>query len=270
MNNGQGGVEPIIDPIYGSVLAQWISIDPGRTADYSKDKYHIGVTKMQLNDKRYMFISGCATLKIFEISQNGITEIHQGAFPLWGNQMLRSELEIHEDGDYIIVAIPQMSEVQNGTAIDYYGGVDIISFLAPQPNWGLAWEDYEQKLLSSPNDDVAAIKGVEFSPNGEFLYVTRVLKRDGSDQFVHPSSVVPTTELIYFERNVAGLPKYDKIPFPYGSVQLNEEDFSFGMLEVDNSGSLILAGENRLGKLLDANNPNSNFHTPIILACKIR
>ena len=272
-NNGKPSVVPIVNPDGDQTFSSWVMLEPNRSSENPDfDNYHMGVTQLQSNGLRYLFISGCASLRIFEISSTGIDEMTNlpsgGIYNLTGNSAFRSELEIHENANQISLAFGYFGKTVNMSSgvIATRTGIDCFVFNKPSASnnslgyYSRGYIDLNQSDLTGKD---SFIKGIEFSPNGKHLYVAQAIITNG-DSWQDINSIDPgnvsNQEIISFNRiiNPGGYWNF------YGSNTIvslgyGNHDFVLGQLEVTENGGLLLAGNNRIGRLIDANDPNSVF-----------
>lgn len=256
-NGGLGDFVPIGNWNEPSV---YIPFEHDRTQDGLADNWHVGVTKVQPNGNRYIFISGLNRLVMYEISGQGISEVFlDQEVPLWNNVSFRSELEIWQDDNELFIAFPQIHSYGNGpNGPEYYSALTIICLYVPQPgSTQLLYKWIHQPTLSYRNQDLVMVKGVEFSPDGNTIYLSRVIFPLVSNDFNILTNYVLPTDILYLKK---GAVAYEGLAYPYATLNTNNSDFSFGMIESDQYGRLAIAGSKRIGRLQNANDPNSVFN----------
>lgn len=196
------------------------------------------VTPLRSDNTRLLYIEGCRGFKKYIITNNGIN-IDQYYF-LDGNGFAhqRSEMEI--------IRLPNG---QYKLAMPYIKGA-----VSSPPSIYLATLDQNGNLLngnlfySTPSISVR-LKGMEFSPNGQYLYCTM-------------SST--TTPIIYF--NLAS----SSPSTPITLSVTNATHFKESQIEIAYDGNLYFAGNNttntypRMARLKQPNNPTTgNWQDPV-------
>jgi hypothetical protein len=221
----------------GNVVATQISpINTGQFANisYHTSDIHIGVTKLTAENDRTLFIARGGILFRSRISNAGIG--FPEAFPLYptglgsGSNSVKSELEIYESFDPKTtgyrLAIPNGSSSTDVTVLTVsYSGLNHSNAIILGP---------------FPSSNGTSLKGIEFSPNGSYLYATFL-----------------NTPYLRCFNTTTGAP----VTLPQ-IVQSDLEPFAYSMIEKNNAGNLILVdmfgiSNNTNGNLGILNNPNN-------------
>jgi len=205
----------------------------------------IAMTKLNTNNERFLFVAaGQGILYRYKVTNTGITYDSQldlnaitnatnGGSIFNGSSIIRSEMEIseHLDGSYSI-AIPgdNSSWTYSGT---YFGSVGVFNFnnLNTFVNW------VEVPILNLNTVNIAyrqKIRGIEFSSNGDYLYVT------------HNTAPYLT---------VYDCVNQTKIPLPINTPNLAA--FKFSQIECGVDKNLYFTSSTNLAKISNTNNPTS-------------
>ncbi|MGB1004770.1 MAG: hypothetical protein ACPGVC_11090 [Salibacteraceae bacterium] len=258
-NEGQGGVKILPETTFETI--DWISIDETRGVSQCVDKFHLGVTQLQEEGlKRYLFATACNNLMIFEITNSGIQEIFKNQFTYKGEIVLRSELEIYEKDDHISVAFPTVVRINSTDGPKEIGGIDVFNFNTIA---GPLYLDFYQEIaLDDPSQshDVTIVKGLEFSGDGSLLYASFV-NYNRNIIYSDPACMTLVSEVLNFSRPALSS-QFTQIT----SLNLGggNEDFSLGMIERDRENRLWFIGDERMGFLMDSDNPSSTFYPNVI------
>ncbi len=255
LNQGDGDV--IQQPNGNNV--DWIDIGLRRNVEQCIDKFHIGVTKLQAKGmKRFLFATACNYLLVFEITQNGIEEVHRDEFEYQGSIPLRSELEIDETDQKISVAFPTVTMVSSQYGLREVGGLDIFDFTR-QTTGDILLNYHQEEALNLPNELVILVKGLEYSSDGKHLYATFVYW-DRNIIYSNSSGVSFDSEIIHLKRSNVIFTLESNIDLGVGN-----SDFSIGMIEKGPDDRLWFIGQERMGYLADCNDPSSLFTPGAIL-----
>lgn len=221
------------------------SITPNFTgwnqSDAKQGGCFVAASKVRSDNSRLVFISNGNGIFRYKIDNNGFN--YDNYFLPWGpsqfNQIqMRGEMELVElsNGNYRIAA-PFVYE--------YFLDSKIAVFTAELNSSGNLIAGTNNLLFFTyTNNDVFRpfIHGLEFSPNGNILYITH----DNSS--LHPN----TFEYYDFNNSGAGVQPLN-VP--------NALDFKSSQVELGKDGKLYLATNNRLATLSNPNNPNvSNWN----------
>ncbi len=262
LNQGNGGVVQTLNQNsgYGYLMnANWIVINEKRDVLGCNDKYHIGVSQLQNNgNKRYLFATACADLIVFEITQNGIQEVHTGEFSYQGATPFRSELEISEDDSKIRVSFGTITKVtrNDGTLVDV-GGIDIFTF-SRHYSGDLQFLQHQEVELGDRYGDIYVVKGLEFSSNGKELYATYV-KYNRNGVYYNPNDMTMGSKIIHLSRTFLPFGLFPEIDLGVGN-----EGFSLGMIEKGIGDEMLFIRDSSIGRFANGNDPNSSFNNNYI------
>jgi hypothetical protein len=204
----------------------------------------LGATKKNANNEYFVFISNPYHIFRFKISLAGFSYDNY-AIPFLGNILpdfnaasVRSELEVIElsNGNYRI-ACPYFRSQNIGvhTAWEWL-------FTAELDSQGNMISEYHFPFFKTPGSNTgytdAALKGLEFSGDGNILYVT------------HSVNVVQPHQLEYFDFNN---PTPSLVPLAISS----SIDAKFSLLERDQNNAIYFTGSTGLYKLPNSNTPST-------------
>jgi hypothetical protein len=204
------------------------------------DMYYAAPKQQKCADNQLVFLSHLNGILIYEISPSGITFTNQLSYQFnnitgsLGTSAQRGEMEVVEiEGGNLRVAAPfQYNDQLNnsvGTAI-YYAD------LTPEGQLIAGTEGH--LLFPSPDATIRPyINGLEFSPNGNILYINHNI----------------TNEYNW------GNKYYDFVNATNGPLNLMiglGESFVKSQIETDLAGRLVMVKENGIAVLSDPDNPN--------------
>lgn len=207
-------------------------------SDPYRGNYAMAASRLRTVDNdRLFFISDGVYIFKYKIDINGFTydNVHDGfgddyiTLSAYSLRHLRSEMELYEmsNGNYKI-AYPVIG---NGLQI-YTAEFDSNGVLI------LGTEHYILLPSSASGSNLPYIHGIEFSPNGEYLYFTH--KTD---------TQYPVGLKVY---NITGQ-YYESIPSPLVGVNNFENSF----IELASDGKMYLASHDYLATIDDSDNPGS-------------
>jgi hypothetical protein len=189
------------------------------------------VTKERSDGSRLLFQSTGDYLLRYKIT--GTTIAYDNAWWLLpnsvGDEEVRSEMELIElsNGNYRI-AVPYYSNSPSAVSL----------FVAELDTDGDTLSSNKLSLQKSTTD--AHIKGVEFSPNGRYLY------------FTHLTNSLNTTPVKVYDFNTSNYVTITDATF------LSEiDDFKYSFIELSGDGKLYLANDTYLATIDDADTPTS-------------
>ncbi|CAG5086568.1 T9SS type A sorting domain-containing protein [Parvicella tangerina] len=263
----------IFDLFPRRISPQWpdypVAIDnvSGRAGAFS-----FAVTPINDNNERFLFVSRSGQLHRFLIDANGITwdnnqpdyyvsspNTGTGAglslldfrdvLPQTGtigvenvDRLHRQELEVIQlvNGNYRVGRNLTVS-VNNSLKLTYTVTVDFDNngILIPGSENYYEIRNSNAPTTYDPNDDLY-LTGLEFSEDGNYIYVTTTINSD------YPNE--PAIRYI----DVANV-TVNHLTVP------NEQDFRSGFIELAANGKLYFAADGKLGSLDDPNNPSSPF-----------
>lgn len=180
----------------------------------------LAVSKLKSNQTRYLFVSDNSSLFRFTIDANGIgsglqiPSTHPCAF---NSTTQQGEMELYEksDGTYMVAII----------------GYDCVS---------VCYFDAQDNLTSSIGIDYNSLQthedahGLEFSPNGQYLYLAK-----------------PQSPYIAYADVTVSTPSWTSLGVS------NASDFAISLIELGNDGKLYLAASDRLATIGSPNTPTT-------------
>jgi hypothetical protein len=208
----------------------------------------LGATPKNAQNTHYVFISNNSYIYRFKITNNGF-EFDNDVIPflLNGNTdynpyNVRSELEVvNLSNGNMRIACPYYKTISQGVnqVWEWLFIAELNSLGNLIPN-----TSYHIPFYKNPNpqsiEDVA-LKGIEFSGNGDYLYIS------------HSTNVLQPNQLEFFDFNS---PNVNLSPINIGNL-----DCKFSVLEKGIDNSIYFSGLNGLHKLTNSNNPNSSILT---------
>ncbi|MFN3916930.1 MAG: T9SS type A sorting domain-containing protein [Flavobacteriales bacterium] len=200
------------------------------------------ITPLNANKEHFIFVStAIGNIRKYVLSPSGLTHSGQGFYSLdgttlvpntstWDHWTERGELEvIPYNGGYRIA----------GTIKSDHNGVFVADLNA---SGNLIAGTHQPFFYFEPTQQRLEIRGVEFSPSGEYLYLTHNVAANAVN-FPFP------VEYINISTGTSS---------PLLSIPLSEAmDFRFSQLEVAVDGKLYMATADRLATLTNPNNPAS-------------
>jgi hypothetical protein len=212
---------------------------------------HIAFTKIQTNGNRYLFVNDCERLLIYEVSNSGIDYFDE--HDALNSNLTRTEMEIFENEDEIRLAVGIL--YSNYTS-NLHSAIELFYFDKVSGEPVLNKQDVVD-LYAKASSPYCTPRGIEYSPDGEFLYFTLACATLEGEEWYISDTHEP---LRYFEYN-SGSTEYDHTVNSCSilSASGSNHGYNMGMIEVGVDGGLWIAGNNRLGVLADANDPNSAF-----------
>lgn len=219
-------------------------IVPPTSGDMNSALFFAG-TKERSDGSRLVFMSNNDGIYTFKVDLNGFNVINYISFGNsdFNSEHVRSEMEIAElsNGNYRI-AVPYMpdSPLIGGNVVDsYLYTADISPTGNVIVNTEIRFPFFE--VISTNGDDFTARpRGIEFSEDGRFLYIT------------HTTNSLNPNQFEYFDFNNLG----NTLSAVTGTSGF---DLRYSGIERGFNNSLYLANQNGLYQLIDANNPSSNF-----------
>jgi len=265
----------VFNPIFnGNILNQYGAPYTGAAATYTAHDLRQGLTpswenapkyqnvfmatsKLRENNTRFLFVSNGETVWRYEVSSNGI-RFDNHSFILDGGEgfglNFRSEMELHQlsNGNYRI-AVPYTAPFVSNTAQTRILITDL-------DNNGNIIQTSKQLLdfyKSNSPDIPVNIKGLEFSPNGNYLYITHNTNPLHTEPFqvynILTQSFVPqTTFSTQFINEVAD--------YKLSQIELSNDNVSGGRLYLVNSTGMATIDNADDPYNLNWNNSAQNFN----------
>src|SRR5690554_255664 len=242
--------------IYGSTIedilpssAPDIEIESG----YGKQGSSYFAVSSEQNGKRFVFISNPNGIYRFSLNSNGFQYDAFIPFNISGGNndiLFRGEMELVElnNGGNVKyrLAVPIYVESVNYNAHSVFiANLDVNGDLLNDSN---GYDTYELPFVFGSQyglDDLPRIHGLEFSPNGEKLYITHQTNADYPNAF----------EYYDFNNTTAGV---QSVP---GITVQQAMNFEHSQIEIGKSGDLYLAHANGLARFTNPNNPSSGLLT---------
>jgi len=209
----------------------------------------IAATDKNANNEHFIFISNGNGIFKYKIDPNGFS--FTGNFISFGPIAYdpaeltdtRSEMEIVElsNGNFRIACpYKKTQQIGSNTAWEFLFIAELDMFGNFIPTTDLHFPFYKNNLI--PNQYIA-LKGLEFSKNGNILYLTHS---------TYSNNPLQTNQIEYFDFNN---PTTTLTPL---LIPTNVEA-KFSMLEIDQNGSIYFNGINGMFKIPNANTPNTNI-----------
>lgn len=227
----------------GSTIKSLSSITPDYfTGDIYVDQkmggISIAASKLKSDNSRLLFLTNGKKIYRYKIDNSGLNYL--GSFLMsstniaFNNLNVRSEMELIDlpGGNYRI-AVPFLYEsATNDKGIrvftaDLDGSGNLISGSANQLHFAFSASDVYHPF----------VHGLEFSPNGNILYITH------DNSYLHPNPI----EYFDFSNPALGVQPLSVV---------NAIDFKSSQIEIGLNGKLYLATSNRLATLINPNAPN--------------
>lgn len=223
-----------IDEITGGLYDYW-DPSPGK-----KSNVFFAATKERADGSRLAFVTNGIGVYVFNVTTAGFTYSH---YMLFSNSNfnpfnVRSELEVAElsSGNYRIAA-PFYSSLPGKYQGLYTAELTPSGALVP----GSVKEFYTDYYNPIGINESARFRGIEFSEDGNMLYVTRTTNIISINSLFYYDFLNPTTDLNSIT-----------LPFP-----LTQYAFQYSFIERGESNKLYLANGNGLYTLANMNNPLS-------------
>ena len=197
---------------------------------------------------RYLYISGCQEVNKYIVSSSGISHDK-----FWNNPfssdvyVARSEMELVKIADGTTDQFYKLALTANGKLppFGFPGNVHItVHTLNESGDQSTVLPNAVNILDLGPSPD-QRVKGLEFSPNGRYLYFTT------SEPIFDPSND-PHYIHVYDLELSGGIPLF----------LTNEIDFKDSHIELAYDGKLYFAASDRLASLADPNNPTTVIWDP--------
>ncbi|HRO76157.1 MAG TPA: T9SS type A sorting domain-containing protein [Crocinitomicaceae bacterium] len=244
----KGKLIPLVDDYYTAFNIKDISPGYVKLSD-KMGGISTATTKLRNNNSRLVFINNGFSLFRYRIDASGFHYENSYAFPyssgnaIGNNQDVRAEMELIElsNGNYRIATVFR-HENSSGTVnqtILYCADLDLNGNVIPSTELTFA-----SNTSSLDQYKVPYVHGLEFSPNGNILYVTH------ETTALYPNSL----EYYDFSNSSAGF-----------QAMFTNSDFKNSQIELGTDGKLYYITHNRMATLSNPNNPNmSNWNNNAI------
>jgi len=263
VSNLSGNGEATLVGLYDSNITP-SDLDPSSNvvAPYHGDiRYSATQPLSSLNGDRLVFMNNSAEIIIYRLSSSGgisfykyydLNTITMNNCDVWSSRNAEKhggEMELYIDYANSKIKIGFVSIHAHTSGGANYTSIDdaivLLDFdlLGNYINGSYKFIDFRNCNNSSNNPTIEKIIGLEFSPNGSWIYYTK-----------KSTPLFPATFGAVNTINVS-------TRININPVGVNMNDFSKSQIELGKDGSLYMATNNRLVKLSNPNNPNaSNFN----------
>ncbi len=225
----------------------WSDPSPGK-----KSNVFIAASDLTTNNERLVFVSNGIGIYRFKIGASGFTyenTVIPFPSPVFNPERSRSEMELVklQSGNYRIAVPYVTSGILTGSGINGYSVWQQLYTAELNPYGNLIAGSIKQFPLNRENVSsiayFAAFKGIEFSDDGQILYVT------------HSTNNIDTNPFEYYDFNN---PTPDLLPITVaGGVNLR-----YSTLELGANNELYMANENGLYKMsTNASIPSGNLQS---------
>ncbi len=229
----------LLDVNTGAIMGTWggttFSLNVS-VATWHQGKISLATTKLRHDNTRFLFCENGKNISRFIVNSNGI--FYDGySFDIpnvTGNYQLRSEMEVVETSAGYRLALGQES---SGFGIP----ASIALFVAELNVSGTVLSTDVEELFSS-SGSVANIKGLEFSPNGNYVYITH----DPSINYPIPFKIYDVTAQNFLNSSTINTLLLSDIP-----------NYNNSQIELGNDGKLYLANATNLATIDNSDNPNA-------------
>ncbi len=229
-----------------SITSDYFTGDP--YTDQKMGGITIAASKLRSDNSRLVFLTNGRKIYRYKIDGNGFQYMGSFSFysgsTVFNNLNIRSEMELVElSGGNYRIAVPFLYEPQSGNksvsifTADLDGNGNLISSSGNQLDFTFSASDTYNPY----------VHGLEFSPNGDILYITH------DNSYLHPNPI----EYFDFSNPTLGVQPL--------SVT-NAIDFKSSQIEIGVDGKLYFATSNRLATLSNPNSPLSSNWTNNALA----
>ncbi|MFN3341371.1 MAG: T9SS type A sorting domain-containing protein [Flavobacteriales bacterium] len=215
--------------IIGSLWGSWTTKNGFTT---------VGVTDLRSDGSRYVFFNISYAVVVMKLDASGFQYSHWFGTPvgyIGGSANQRGELEIIESNPGINYKLAVNTvygyAFQQGSHAACVSDIDY-NTLQPINNWEVINYPFN---ISTPSEE-AHIHGLEFSPDGNFLYISHTA-----------STTFPSSIDVYTVGSNAQ---------PDALNVTNSSDFQFSQIELGQDLNLYFATSNRLAKFSNPNTPN--------------
>lgn len=223
-------------------------INPSDPSPGKESNIFLGATPKDAQNNYFVFISNSNFIYRFKVSNFGF-QFDNYVIPFLNNgntennaYYVRSELEVVRlSNGNIRIACPYFkSENQGNNTIWewlFIAELDSYGYLIPNSTYHIPF----YKGLNSTSSEDAALKGIEFSSNGNYLYIS------------HSTNALQPNQLEYFNFNS---PSNFLTPINIGNL-----DCKYSMLEKGIDNGIYFSGSSGLHKILNSDIPTSPIIT---------
>jgi len=230
----------VADP-YNTGIDLTLNVNPVWNSAANKNVF-MGTTTLRADNTRFLFISSGVNVYRYKISSNGIS-FDNYSFPLSAaisaGGEFHSELEIVEinngSSSKYRIAIPQRTD----DAAFYVRIIDL------DINGNvISGTEKSIDLIAQPfTDGTPYIKGLEFSPNGKYLYLTHI--NNTSSPFNN------------FPFKIFDVDNNNYVTVTNPNLIADIHSFRFSLIELGKDGKLYLANDHYMATITNPDNPTS-------------
>jgi len=197
----------------------------------SQNKVAMAVTKLRTDNTRLLYISGVSRIFRFKITSSNIEYDNLNELLIGSvDKNARTEMEIIETSIGYRLAYSYEKSDGAGTAV----------YVAELNTSGDFMNSNTLELLQGSNTPPHDIKGIEFSPNGDFIY----LIHDTTANLPSPLKIYDVSSQSFVTIT--------------NSALLNQiNDFKYSQIELGADNKLYLANDTHLATIDNSNNPSS-------------
>jgi len=207
----------------------------------------MGATKLRVDNTRFLFISNGENVYRYLVTSNGIfydnySFLLDAASYSFNNGAFRSELEIHEFGT--------LGNITYRIATPYYSYFDDSRIkIVDLNNLGTLIGGSEKLIILEPDLFTLPpfIKGLEFSPNGEFLYFTHLPNSNAyPPNLTIPFKIFDINSNSFINNAAINTSLITDIP-----------NFKYSMIELGKDDKLYLVNDNFMATISNADDPSN-------------